>query len=53
MSRLFRQPHQGLVSYAALTLFALAYLTAMTFVLAPGTFVSHRASVVFAAAPTP
>ena len=44
MNRLFRQPHQGLLGYAALTLFAVAYLTAMTLVLAPGTFVSDRAS---------
>jgi hypothetical protein len=44
MNRLFRRPNQGRIGYVALTLFAVAYLTAMAFVLAPGTFVSDRAS---------
>jgi hypothetical protein len=44
MNRLFRQPNQGLVGYVALIFFAVAYLSAMTVVLAPGTFVSDRAS---------
>lgn len=43
MNRLFRQPHQRRIDYAALTLFAIVYLCAMTLVLAPGTVVSDRA----------
>lgn len=44
MNRLLRRSHQGLLGYAALILFAVAYFIAMTLVLAPGTFVSERAS---------
>lgn len=53
MNHLFRQPNQGLVGYAALTLFAVAYLSAMMLVLAPGTFVSDRASDAPQAATSP
>lgn len=36
MNRLFRQPDRGLMGYAALGVFAAAYLFAMALVLAPG-----------------
>jgi hypothetical protein len=35
MSRFFRQPNAGLRGYAALAVFAVAYLAALTLVLAP------------------
>lgn len=36
LNRLFRQPDRGGMGYAALAIFALAYLFAMMLVLAPG-----------------
>lgn len=36
MNRLFRQPDRGVMGYAALAIFAVAYLFAMALVLAPG-----------------
>lgn len=35
MKHLFRQPHPGLSGYAALLVFALAYIGAMAVVIAP------------------
>jgi hypothetical protein len=38
MNRLFRRPETGLSGYAALAIFAAAYLSALAIVLAPGLF---------------
>jgi hypothetical protein len=53
MNRFFRRQDPGLSGYAALTLFALAYLSAMALVLAPGSLKTEPAAAISAAATSP
>lgn len=53
MNRVFRSPDPGLRGYAALTLFALTYLSAMALVLAPGSLQTEPAAAISAAATSP
>ena len=46
LNRLFRQPDRGGMGYAALAIFALAYLFAMMLVLAPGQMLPTPAAAV-------
>lgn len=46
LNRLFRQPDRGVMGYAALAVFALAYLFAMMLVLAPGQLLPTPAAAV-------
>ena len=46
VNRLFRQPERGGMGYAALAIFALAYLFAMVLVLAPGQMLPTPAAAV-------
>ncbi len=46
MNRLFRQPERGGMGYAALAIFALAYIFAMMLVLAPGQILPAPAAAV-------
>lgn len=46
VNRLFRQPERGGMGYAALAIFALAYLFAMMLVLAPGQILPAPAAAV-------
>jgi hypothetical protein len=53
MNRVFRRQASGLSGYAALTLFALAYLSAMALVLAPGSLQTEPSADKSAAATSP
>jgi hypothetical protein len=46
VNRLFRQPERGGMGYAALAIFALAYIFAMMLVLAPGQILPAPAAAV-------
>lgn len=48
LNRLFRQPERGAMGYAALAIFALAYLCAMALVLAPGQMLPNPTAAVAA-----
>lgn len=53
MNRLFRQSQSGIGSYAALLLFALAYLGALALVLAPDSLLRDPVTATAVAANSP
>ena len=53
MKRLFRHPDQGLTGCAAITLFALVYLSAMAVVFSPGSLQTEPSAAITVASTGP